>query len=207
VDKSHGLLTIGSESEREKTAYFFLNNYVKKGNSKSKNRIFIVHRLDRDTSGVLVFAKSEISKIYLQEEWKNFSKIYYAIVSGKLKEKNGVLTSYLLENKAHIMYSTNNFTEGKLAQTAYKVIKESSNCSLLEINLLTGRKNQIRVHFSELGNPVLGDKIYGKLNNGIKRLALHAASLTIVHPFTKKKMTFNTELPLYFQTLIKFKID
>lgn len=205
VDKINGLLTVSTAGEKEKTAYFLLTDYVKKGNSRSKNRVFIVHRLDRDTSGILVFAKNEKTKRYLQDEWKEFNKIYFAVVYGRLKEKEGIITSYLLENKAHRMYSVTDSKKGKLSKTGYKVIKESNKFSLLEINLITGRKNQIRVHFSEKGHPVVGDKIYGKIEKGTKRLALHAASITILHPFTKAKMIFETEPPLYFKTLVNYK--
>jgi len=202
VNKINGLLTVSTDSEKEKTAYFLLNDYVKKGNRRSKNRVFIVHRLDRETSGILLFAKNENAKSYLQTEWKEFNKIYFAVVHGRLLEKEGIITSYLLENKVHRMYSVNDSTKGKYSKTGYKVVKESGNFSLLNINLFTGRKNQIRVHFSEKGHPVVGDKKYGKIDKGIKRLALHAASLTISHPFTRKKITFETELPLYFKILI-----
>lgn len=204
VNKTNGLLTISTDKEKEKTAYFLLNDYVKKGNIRSKNRVFIVHRLDRDTSGILVFAKNEKAKRYLQDEWKEFNKTYFAVVHGKLKEKEGVISSYLLENKAHIMYSVENSEKGKFSKTGYKVIKESSKFSLLEINLFTGRKNQIRVHLSEKGYPLVGDKMYGKTDKGAKRLALHSASLTISHPFTKEKMIFDTDMPLYFKTLVNY---
>jgi tRNA pseudouridine32 synthase/23S rRNA pseudouridine746 synthase/23S rRNA pseudouridine1911/1915/1917 synthase len=203
VNKIHGLLTMGTDTEKEKTAYFLLTDYVKKGNSQSRNRIFIVHRLDRDTSGVLVFAKSERVKRYLQDNWKDFSKTYYAVVHGSLSEKEGIITSYLVENKINRVYSVNDPTVGKFSKTGYKVLNESDRFSLLEINLFTGTKNQIRVHFSENGHPVAGDKIYGQPDKGINRLALHSASLTIKHPFSKKVMTFKTELPPYFKSLVK----
>ncbi len=202
VSKTNGLLTVSTDREKDKTAHFLLNDYVKKGNARSKNRVFIVHRLDKDTSGILVFAKNEKVKRYLQDEWAAFNKTYFAVVHGKLQEKEGVITSYLLENKAHRMYSVKDAKKGKFSKTGYKVVKESSKFSLLEIYLFTGRKNQIRVHFSEKGHPVVGDKMYGKIDKGIKRLALHAASLTISHPFTKEKMIFETEPPLYFKTLV-----
>ena len=202
VNKEHGLLTISTEKEREKTAYFLLNLYVKKGNSKSKNRVFIVHRLDRDTSGILVFAKSENAKRYLQDEWHHFSKTYYAVVKGKLKSAKGIITSYLIENKAHKVYSIKDSEKGKLSKTGYKVIQTSDKYSLLEIELFTGRKHQIRVHLLEMGHPVVGDRNYSKKEPGISRLALHAASITINHPFSKEKMTFMTEIPQYFQDLL-----
>ena len=203
VDKMSGLLTVSTERERDNTAYYLLNNYVRKGNQKSRNRVFIVHRLDRDTSGVLVFAKSENAKRYLQEEWHGFTKKYYAVVHGRLPEKEGVITSYLAENRAHKMYSVDDPKKGKLSETGYKVLRESRKYSLLEIDLLTGRKNQIRVHFAEKGSPVVGDKNYGEKEKGIKRLALHAASITISHPHAKEKMTFETEVPAYFNSLLK----
>lgn len=202
VNKASGLLTISTDREKKKTAHFLLNNYVKKGNARSKNRVFIVHRLDRDTSGILVFAKNENVKRYLQDQWAAFKKTYFAVVHGKLQEKEGVITSYLAENKAHRMYSVKDAEKGKFSKTGYKVVKESSRFSLVEINLLTGRKNQIRVHLSEKGHPVVGDKKYGKMDKGIKKIALHAASLTILHPFTKEKMSFETAPPRLFKTLL-----
>ena len=202
VDKMSGLLTVSNEKVKENTAYYLLNNYVRKGNQKSRNRIFIVHRLDRDTSGVIVFAKNENAKRYLQEEWQGFDKTYYAVVHGRLPEKEGVITSYLAENRIHKMYSVDDPKKGKLARTGYKVLRESKKYSLLEIDLLTGRKNQIRVHFAEKGCPVAGDKIYGKKEKGIKRLALHAASITILHPHAKDKVTFEAKVPDYFKSLV-----
>jgi RluA family pseudouridine synthase len=202
VSKINGLLTVSTDKEKSKTAFSLLNDYVRKGNSRSKNRVFIVHRLDRDTSGVLVFAKTEIAKRFLQDNWKDFDKTYYTVVHGKLEEKQGLITSYLMENKAHKVYSTKDESKGKLSKTGFKVIKETKNLSLLEIELFTGRKNQIRAHLSEKGHPVVGDKAYGTGDNA-RQLALHAATLTIAHPYSKKKITFETELPLYFKTLIK----
>lgn len=201
VDKAFGLLTIGTEKVRENTAHYLLNEYVRKGNHKSKNRVFIVHRLDRDTSGLILFAKHETAKRYLQDEWQGFEKKYYAVINGVLPEKEGVITSYLAENSAHRMYSVDDPEKGKLARTGYRVLRESKKYSLLEVDLLTGRKNQIRVHFSEKGFPVAGDKKYGKKEKGIKRLTLHSASLTILHPHTKEKVTFKTEIPAYFESL------
>lgn len=204
VNKIHGLLTVSTEREKDKTAHFILNEYVKKGNSKSKNRIYIVHRLDRDTSGILIFAKNENAKNHLQEGWEKFNKTYFALVHGSLEEKEGTITSYLTENKAFQMYSVKDPNKGKLSTTNYEVIKENSKYSLLKINLITGRKHQIRVHLSEKEHPVVGDKVYGLKDKGIRRLVLHAASLTITHPFSKKEMTFETEIPTYFRSLIKF---
>lgn len=203
INKFNGLLTMGTDREKENTAYFHLTDYVRKGNSRSKNRVFIVHRLDRDTSGVLVFAKTEQAKHFLQEKWKEFTKKYVAVVHRQLAEKEGIIESYLVENSANRMYSVNNPEKGKYSKTGYKVLKENSKFSLLEIDLFTGTKNQIRVHFAEKGHPVVGDKMYGIPEKGIQRLALHSKSLKIIHPFTNKTITFETEVPPYFYELVK----
>ncbi|MDA3811110.1 MAG: RluA family pseudouridine synthase [Spirochaetaceae bacterium] len=202
VEKASGLLTVSTDRIKDNTAYYHLNSYVKKGNQKSKNRVFIVHRLDRDTSGILVFAKSEDSKRFLQDQWHGFKKKYYALFHGMLSEKEGIITSYLAENRFYRVSSVNDPEKGKLAKTGYKVLKESKKYSLLEIDLFTGRKNQIRVHFAEKGFPVVGDKIYGEKDKGIKRLALHSAYLSFLHPVTKEQMTFETALPAYFKSLL-----
>lgn len=202
IEKIHGLLTVGNDKESDNTVTSLLNNYVRKGNPKSKNNVLIVHRLDKDTSGILVFAKNEQSKRYLQDNWKEATKTYYTVVFGSLEKKTGVISSYLTENSIHRVYSVTEESEGKLSKTEYKVLKESDKYSLLEINLLTGRKNQIRVHFSEAGHPVVGDKMYGGKEKGIRRLNLHAASLSINHPVTKERMTFETKMPEYFNSLL-----
>ena len=207
VDKKSGLLTVSNDKVKDNTAYYLLTLYVRKGNQKSRNRIFIVHRLDRDTSGIIVFAKSEESKHYLQGEWKQFRKKYYAVVHGTLAEKQGEISSYLTENSAYKMYSVKDPQKGKFAKTGYKVLRESKKYSLLEIDLYTGRKNQIRVHLADLGCPVVGDKKYGEKEKGIKRLALHAASLTIKHPYSKEQMTFETKIPAYFRSLVSNRIE
>jgi RluA family pseudouridine synthase len=203
VDKVNGLLTISTDRTREQTAYYLLNDYVRKGNSKSRNRVFIVHRLDRETSGVLVFAKSEEAKHFLQDEWQGFQKKYYAVVCGTLSEKEGLITSYLAENSAHKMYTVSDPRQGKLAKTAYRVLKESSSRSLLEIDLQTGRKNQIRVQLADKGCPVAGEKNFGEMDKIITRLCLHSASISFVHPFSKEPVSFETQIPSYFRTLVK----
>jgi tRNA pseudouridine32 synthase/23S rRNA pseudouridine746 synthase/23S rRNA pseudouridine1911/1915/1917 synthase len=202
VDKVSGLLTVGTETDKENTAYFRLTDYVRKGIQKSKNRVFIVHRLDRDTSGVLVFAKSEKAKEFLQEQWPAFKKTYFAVVHGAVPDKEGVITSYLAENSIHKMYSVSDPKKGKLAQTGYRLLKATKQYSLLEVDLLTGRKNQIRVHFAEKGWPVAGDKIYGIKGKGIKRLTLHAFSITLLHPHSREEMTFEAKVPGYFYSLV-----
>lgn len=202
IEKMNGLLTMTNENTHEETVYSLLTEYVKKGNSKSRNRIFIVHRLDRDTSGVLVFAKTEFSKRKLQDDWKSFSKTYYAIIQGVMAKKEGIISSYLMENSIYKMYSSTDTVNGKLAKTQYKVESESENYSLVKVNLLTGRKNQIRVHFADENHPVVGDKVYGSKEKGIKRLCLHAYSLSFNHPITSERMTIETKMPEYFTLLL-----
>ena len=196
-------MTIASDREREKTAYSILTDYVRKGYSKSRNRIFIVHRLDRDTSGILVFAKNERAKRFLQDNWDKTEKKYLAIVHGHPAKQSDIITSYLAENSAFVVYSTQNHAIGKLASTEYKVIAKSSRFSLLEVNLLTGRKNQIRVHLSEIGHPVAGDSKYGDKSDAGKRLALHAQSISFQHPYNFKTLSFHAKTPEYFDRLMK----
>jgi tRNA pseudouridine32 synthase/23S rRNA pseudouridine746 synthase/23S rRNA pseudouridine1911/1915/1917 synthase len=203
VDKPAGLLTVGTDTNRSKTVYYCLTDFVRKGNPKSRHRIFIVHRLDRDTSGVIVFAKNEAAKFELQATWENTDKKYLAVVHGQLAKKQDTITSYLAENKMFKVYSTDDTTKGKLARTEYKVLKEARHVSLLEITLLTGRKNQIRVHLSDIGHPIVGDKKYGKPKDPHKRMMLHANSITFKHPATGKQMTFETQTPSDFKRLLK----
>jgi RluA family pseudouridine synthase len=202
VNKPAGLLTMATDDEKTRTAYFALTDYVRKGYVKSPNRIFIVHRLDRDTSGVLVFAKNEEAKLNLQSQWKETRKKYLAVVHGKCEKHAETITSYLAENAVHAVYSTTDTGKGKLSYTAYKVLRESKEFSLLEVDLLTGRKHQIRVHMADIGHPVVGDKRYGKGDKGHKRLALHALSISLRHPFSGKELTFTTAVPAYLSKLV-----
>jgi RluA family pseudouridine synthase len=199
INKPAGLLTVRTETNKFQTAHFILTDYVCKGSLKSRNRIFTVHRLYQWTSGVLIFAKNEDAKDRLQDNWKQTQKTYIAVVHGKLKPKEGIITSYLYENKNYVVRSISDKTKGKLAKTSYKVLKEAGQLSLVEIDLLTGRKNQIRVHLADKGNPIIGDRKYGKAKDGYKRLALHAKSITFNHPTTGERMTFEAKLPSYFK--------
>jgi RluA family pseudouridine synthase len=201
VDKPSGLLTMGTERDKTRTAYCLATDYVRKGNPKARQRLFIVHRLDRDTSGLLLFAKSETVKTTLQGQWDATRKQYLAIVHGHLVQKEGTISTYLAENSAHNVYSTPDPQMGKLSHTAYKVLKEMQNCSLLEIDLLTGRKNQIRVHFAEIGHPLFGDRKYGG-EDGQPRLALHAKAISFPHPFDGRPMAFEAEAPEHFTRLL-----
>ncbi len=202
VEKPGGLLTIGTERDKSRTAHSILNEYVRKGDPRSRNRVYIVHRLDRETSGVLIFAKSEAAKSFLQGQWQETDKRYLTIVYGSLAQKEGTISSYLTENSAFTVYSTPDQTVGKLSHTEYTVLKEAKGFSLLEIHLLTGRKHQIRVHLSEQGHPVVGDKKYGKGNDAYGTLALHARSISFTHPVNGRRMFFETGVPEFFIRLI-----
>jgi RluA family pseudouridine synthase len=202
VDKPAGLLTMGTDADKTRTAYFILTDYVRKGYSKSRNRIFIVHRLDRETSGILVFAKNIEAKLRLQDQWQETKKKYLAVVHGRCERKSETITSYLAENQAHFVYSTSDARKGKLSRTAYKVLKETKDFALLEVDLLTGRKHQIRVHLAGIGHAVVGDQKYGKGDRDRVRLALHAGSISFKHPFSGKPVTFEAKAPAYFNQLV-----
>lgn len=201
VNKPSGLLTVGNDKEKIKTLYHAVTDYVKEENVN--NRIFIVHRLDKDTSGVVLFAKNENLKHVLQDKWNKLVKKreYIAVVEGKVSPKRNTITTWLLETKTRLVYSSSKPGDGKEAITEYEVLNQNKEFALVKLNLQTGRKNQIRVHMSEMGNPVTGDKMYHALKNPLKRLALHASSLEIEHPFTKKIMVFSKEVPNTFLKL------
>ena len=203
VEKERGILSVATQNEREKTAYNILKNYLKEKNPKDK--IFVVHRLDRDTSGVMIFAKSEKAQDILQTTWNDSVKerTYVALVEGNVKKDSDTIISYLAENKAMITYSTANEEEGKKAVSHYKVLKRNKNYSLLEVNIETGRKNQIRVHMQDLGHPLIGDGRYGIDGgpNPLGRLALHAFKLCFYHPVTDQLMEFETPYPPAFKKL------
>jgi tRNA pseudouridine32 synthase / 23S rRNA pseudouridine746 synthase len=201
VEKPCGLLTMGTERDKSRTVHTILNDYVRKGDHRSRNRAYIVHRLDRETSGILVFAKSEAVKKFLQEDWQNSDKYYLTIVYGSLARKEGAISSYLAENSAFSVYSTPDPANGKLSTTEYVVLKETKGLSLLQIHLLSGRKHQIRVHLSEMGHPVVGDKKYGKGIDPYGTLALHARSISFTHPVSRKRMTFATIIPDLFSRI------
>jgi tRNA pseudouridine32 synthase/23S rRNA pseudouridine746 synthase/23S rRNA pseudouridine1911/1915/1917 synthase len=201
VSKAAGLLTMGTGRDGGRTAHAALMDYVKKGNYKSRERVFIVHRLDRDTSGVLVFARSEEAKAKLQENWKQAEKIYLAFVEGHPDPEEGTITSYLVESEARRVYSTKDKKAGRLAETKYKVLKTVGKRALLEVRLVTGRKNQIRVHLADQGWPIVGDGKYGRKIRDNKRLALHSHVLTIDHPWSGKRMTFTSRVPETFHQM------
>ena len=204
INKPSGLLSIAGGNEKEKTAYHLVGEYLKSKNNKAK--VFVVHRLDKDTSGVLMFAKNEIIKNKLQNNWNEivYKRGYLAIVEGKLDKKKGQIKNYLDESKTQMVYVSNH-RKGKLAITNYQVLKESRYNSLLEIFLDTGRKNQIRVHMQYLGHSIVGDKKYGAATNPLKRMGLHSHVFAFVHPDTKVKMEFKAAMPEVFKKCLVYK--
>ena len=203
INKPSGLLSIASDKEKGSTAYRMLTDYVQQ--KDKHNRIYVVHRLDEDTSGVLMVAKNEKIRDLLQDKWNDLvsKRGYFAIVEGQLENKQGTIKSYLKKNAQNMMYSSKKAGDGQLAITHYKVIKEIEDYSLLDVHIDSGRKNQIRVHLGDLGHHVIGDDKYGNPSNPIKRLGLHAYELELEHPVTHKVMKFTAPMPKEFKTLFK----
>jgi len=201
VEKAPGVLTTGTRRDEAFTAENVLTDYLRKGCARSSKHVYLVHRLDRETSGVLLFAKTEEAQQRLKDNWKTTEKFYLAAVRGHLNEKRGLLSSYLAENEDLYVFSVDDPSQGKLSQTAYAVIKETSSLSFLKIKLLTGRKNQIRVHFAETGHPVVGDPKYGRNDPFRERLCLHAISIAFNHPHSGQRLFFDTPIPEVFNRL------
>lgn len=202
VNKGYGLLSMGNDKVKEGTAYTILRDYLKW--QDPRNKLFIVHRLDRDTSGLMVFAKSIEAKENLQHNWNNMvlSRKYLAVVEGRPDPAEGIVKSYLAENSRYEVYSTDNPDEGQLAITRYRTLKSRNGYSLMEVELDTGHKNQIRVHMKDLGHPITGDRRYGAGSSPIHRMALHAQTLRFVHPITRKDMNFTTPTPISFSKIV-----
>lgn len=201
VNKPSGLLTIATDNEKYNTLYHIVRNYLV---SKNKNnKIFIVHRLDKDTSGVIIFAKDERTKNMLQDNWNDYVKLreYICVVHGKLEEKDKKIVNYLAETKTKLVYTTTKEL-GVEAITNYEVTKENKDYSLVKVVIETGRRNQIRVTFKELGNPIVGDKTYGIKDNG-KRLYLHADKLKLYYPVIGKEILFESKIPAEFKKIMK----
>ncbi|MCB0347291.1 MAG: RluA family pseudouridine synthase [Bdellovibrionales bacterium] len=202
-NKAPGFLTVAAKWNQDRTIHSALNHYIRKGSSRSKSSVYVVHRLDQATTGVLVFAKTEDAQKILKDNWKSTTKTYYTIVHGKLKQQSGKISTYLNEDDDYFVHSSND-SSGKLAVTEYEVIKETDKYSLVKVNLVTGKKNQIRVHMAELGTPIVGDTKYGKKLDTFKNLCLHSHSLELTHPFTKKRLRIEAPIPTYFKSLITF---
>lgn len=203
VEKGYGLLSMGNDKKPDNTAYSILRDYVKWTNPL--NKIFIVHRLDRDTSGLMMFAKSMEAKEKMQHNWNNMvlNRVYVAVVEGEPEEKEGTVKSYLVENSRYEVYSTDDPKKGQLAVTRYRTIQTNGKYSLLELELDTGRKNQIRVHMHDLGHPISGDTKYGAEKSPLHRLALHAKTLRFIHPITRQIMDFSSRVPGGFMSITR----
>ena len=202
VNKPSGLLTISTSKEKERTLFHIVREYLV---SKDKNsKVFIVHRLDKDTSGIVILAKNEKIKKQLQDNWNEYVSLreYVAIVHGHLKKKDDRIVQMLSETKTNLVYVSKK-DDAKEAITNYKVIKENDDYSLVNINIETGRKNQIRVAFSSLGNPILGDKKYSNIKDGLNRLYLHANRLKIYYPIIKKDILFEVANPSEFKKIME----
>lgn len=203
INKGYGLLSMGNDKIKEGTAYTIVRDYLK--DKDPRNKLFIVHRLDQHTSGLMIMAKSVEAKERLQYNWNNMvrQRQYVCVVEGKLDPPDGEVRSYLAENSEHLVYSTRNADEGKLAVTNYKTVKSANGYTLVEVELETGRKNQIRVHMHDLKHSIAGDRRYGAKTSPIHRLALHARTINFVHPVTGRLMNFSTPVPPAFLSMVK----
>lgn len=199
IDKPSGLLSVENDKEKE-SAFTYVLEYLQKKNKTL--RPFILHRIDKETSGVLVFAKNVKIHSFLKLHWNEYIKIrqYHAVVEGNMEKKEDTIVSYLKENQNNIVYSTLD-PSGQKAITHYKVLKKNNEFSLLEVEIDTGRKNQIRVHMKDLGHSIVGDEKYGFSKNPLKRLGLHASKLEFFHPFSKKIITIEAKTPRIFYGL------
>lgn len=202
IEKPEDLLSVATETEREKTAYAVLTAWIRQRNPRSSERLWIVHRLDRETSGLMVFAKTEAAKHALQANWKETEKLYMAVVEGSPTVDQGVLRSHLDESGPYKVFSAPANDRARLAITHYRVLKRTPNRSLLELSLETGRRNQIRVQLADVGLPIVGDEKYGAKTNPARRLALHAASLRFAHPTTGQPQQFESPLPTKLSRLV-----
>lgn len=201
LEKPEGLLSVATDFESRATVHTVLKRRF------HNRRVYPVHRLDRETSGVMLFAYTEKARDQLKTQFEQHlvDKTYIALVEGVIELSKEVWESYLEENDFYYVRSTNDSQNGKLAVTHYEVIKTGKNCSLLRLKPQTGRKNQIRVHCSEAGYPIIGDKKYKALTNPLKRLCLHAQKISFAHPSTQRRMTFSSTLPEVFNKLLDLK--
>jgi 23S rRNA pseudouridine1911/1915/1917 synthase len=206
IEKPSGLLSVASEAEQEKTAYRLLTEHVRRGNPISKDRVWIVHRLDRETSGLMVFAKTPEAKEYLQGNWDEATKVYEAVVEGHLEADSGTLDSHLDETNPYKVFSVKPNAQTRHAVTHYRVLAKNARRSLVELTLETGRRHQLRVQLSDAGCPILGDDKYNSRTNPAHRLALHACSLRFPHPKTRKELRFTSPMPKELTRLVQERV-
>lgn len=202
IDKHAGVLSVATGNKEKYTAYSILYEHVKRKSPEGK--IFVVHRLDRETSGLMMFSKSARVQEKLQRNWDKLirERVYVAVVQGSVEPPSGEISSFLHENRNMVVYSSEKATEGKYAVTHYETLKSNQHFSLLKMSLRTGRKNQIRVHLQDIGHPIVGDKKYGSSINPISRLALHAQVLAFQHPVSKRELRFEIPVPRKFHELL-----
>ncbi len=202
IEKNAGILSMaaGHSSLNVKTV---LDDYFKK--SRQKCTAHVVHRLDRDTSGLMVYAKDMETEQTMEHNWHEmvYDRRYVAVVSGEVQDEGGTIANWLKDNKAYVTYSSPVDNGGKYAVTHFHVLRRTTEHSLVEFKLETGRKNQIRVHTADMGHPVCGDTKYGNGDDPLHRLCLHAYMLCFVHPVTHQRMEFETQIPATFRSLFK----
>ena len=203
IEKPSGLRSIASEAESEKTAYFQLNEYLRHGNPRARERVWIVHRLDRHTSGLMVFAKSSPAQETLQASWDTCKKLYQAVIYGRLPLEKGTFESDLNESNPLRVHSAPRSERTRHAVTHYRVLAKGEAISLLELRLETGRRHQIRVQLSDAGCPIVGDTKYGAQTNPAGRLALHACVLSFAHPITRQALYFESPMPPKLVALVR----
>ena len=202
IDKPENLLSIASEAEQERTAYFQLTEYLRSARTTDQERVWIVHRLDKETSGLMVFAKTAAAKYALQEGWQKAEKRYEAVIEGTLRTAAGVFESDLDETNPFKVFVAPASDKTRHAVTHYRVLKHGKNRSLVELTLETGRRHQIRVHLSHAGCPIIGDKKYDAKSDPVKRLGLHSCALRFPHPVTNESLSFQSPLPKELARLV-----
>lgn len=202
VEKPANLLSIATETEREKTLYHQLTEALRERSPKSRERIWVVHRLDRDTSGLMVFAKTPDAKRALQTGWDGADKFYLAVVEGEMAADEGTFESHLNESNPSRVFSARPSDVTRRAVTHYRVRARGHGRTLVELELETGRRHQIRVHLADAGHPVVGDTKYGAATNPAKRLGLHASRLAFPHPTSGARLEFDSSLPRELARLV-----
>lgn len=203
IDKEAGLLSIATETEKRDTAYSIVSSYIKRENREA--RIFVLHRLDRETSGLMMFAKNEKIQEIMQKKWDELitERTYQAVVEGEIEPKDGTIVSWLTENKNFKMFSSPKDNGGQKSITHYKTLATNRRYSLLSLKLDTGRKNQIRVQLESVGHPIVGDKKYGSEQNPLRRMALHAYELSFIHPITSLRHEFKSLIPARMRMMVE----
>lgn len=201
IDKHAGLLSVATDNREKNTAYSILRDHVRR--NRPDGRIYIVHRLDRETSGLLIFSKSARVQSIFQKSWNEIirERSYIALAEGVVDPPTGEISSYLKESASRVVYSSEEEGDGRWSVTRYETLRVIGDYTLLKLSLITGRKNQIRVHLADIGHPVAGDKKYGARTNPIGRLGLHASVLVFTHPGSGKEMRFELPVPRRFHDI------